>query len=340
MLKSLFYINPNRVKWIDIAKGLVILLVIVGHTVKFDGLTRNLIFSFHMPLFFILSGYTYRPSPNWQKFFSQLRKSLKFLLLPSILISLFVVVVLWGLSNNHDLQTFFTITKRISEAWWWGSGVKVYNHPGIGSVWFLISLFWAKSLVDFFHVILKGRNIWYVYAVLAALGVYLGKHLIWMPQNFDVTLVCMFFFFIGMQWKLYKSNIDKYKVWIIICTIGLYVYCMMKGTYIELATRNYASNILSILLAISGTYIICWLCEYIERISWINNVLLFIGSHTLTIFLVHHVDAFLEPYWRYPSIVNTILYRVSIVLVISFIYLIVKHVIVTYTRRQIGKELY
>ena len=248
--------------------------------------------------------------------------------------------MLWGLSNNHGLQNFLAIMKRLGEAWWWGSGVQVYNHPGIGSVWFLISLFWAKSLMDLFYVIFKGRNIWYVYAALAVLGVYLGKHFIWMPQNFDVTLVCMFFFFIGMQWKLYKKNIDKYKILIIICTLALYVYCMMKGIYIELATRNYASNILSILLAISGTYIVCWLCEHVERVSWVNGILLFIGSHTLTIFLVHHVDSFLELYWRYPSIVSTILFRVSIVLLISFIYLTVKHVILTHIRRQIGKEVY
>lgn len=40
-----------RVKWIDYAKGITMLLVIIGHTIS-DDLIRRMIFSFHMPLFF------------------------------------------------------------------------------------------------------------------------------------------------------------------------------------------------------------------------------------------------------------------------------------------------
>lgn len=40
-----------RVKWIDYAKGITMLLVIIiGHTIS-DDLIRGMIFSFHMPLF-------------------------------------------------------------------------------------------------------------------------------------------------------------------------------------------------------------------------------------------------------------------------------------------------
>lgn len=48
-----------RVKWIDYAKGITMLLVIIGHTIS-DDLIRGMIFSFHMPLFFMLSCVTYR----------------------------------------------------------------------------------------------------------------------------------------------------------------------------------------------------------------------------------------------------------------------------------------
>lgn len=39
-----------RVKWIDYAKGITMLLVIIGHTIS-DDLIWGMIFSFHMPLF-------------------------------------------------------------------------------------------------------------------------------------------------------------------------------------------------------------------------------------------------------------------------------------------------
>lgn len=41
----------QRLDWLDIAKGIAILLVIVGHTVNNPSIIRQVIFSFHMPLF-------------------------------------------------------------------------------------------------------------------------------------------------------------------------------------------------------------------------------------------------------------------------------------------------
>lgn len=48
--------KEERLEYIDIAKGIAILLVVVGHTVRRgdpvnEDIVRGLIFSFHMPLF-------------------------------------------------------------------------------------------------------------------------------------------------------------------------------------------------------------------------------------------------------------------------------------------------
>ena len=74
----------KRIEWIDIAKGMTILLVIVGHTVTNGTVVRDAIFSFHMPLFFILAGYTFREK-DWK---ALLCASVKRLLIPYFLISL------------------------------------------------------------------------------------------------------------------------------------------------------------------------------------------------------------------------------------------------------------
>lgn len=49
----------KRIEWIDVAKAICILLMIAGHTYPVGSKVRNIIFSFHMPLFFILSGYNF-----------------------------------------------------------------------------------------------------------------------------------------------------------------------------------------------------------------------------------------------------------------------------------------
>lgn len=47
----------QRIQWIDSAKGFGILLVVYAHLFEFG---TSLIYLFHMPLFFILSGITFR----------------------------------------------------------------------------------------------------------------------------------------------------------------------------------------------------------------------------------------------------------------------------------------
>ena len=56
----------GRIQWIDIAKGIGIILVIIGH-VSINANINDFIYSFHMPLFFIISGFLYKPKKNFVK---------------------------------------------------------------------------------------------------------------------------------------------------------------------------------------------------------------------------------------------------------------------------------
>ena len=52
----------DRIAWVDVLRGLGIILVVVAHAYV-DPAVRKPIFLFHMPLFFLISGYVFRPSP-------------------------------------------------------------------------------------------------------------------------------------------------------------------------------------------------------------------------------------------------------------------------------------
>lgn len=58
------------------------LLVIVGHTLPYSNLLRNFIFSFHMPAFFFLTGYTARRPDTWQGFARRVKKDFMGLIVP------------------------------------------------------------------------------------------------------------------------------------------------------------------------------------------------------------------------------------------------------------------
>lgn len=114
----------GRVSWVDYAKGIGIILVVLGHVI--DGLnpgmhattnsslilmkTYDLIYGFHMPLFFLLSGLFVEKSLNKDNFFKQ--KALT-IVVPYFLWSLFqgiTNILLSSLTNSKpDWSVIFLI---------------------------------------------------------------------------------------------------------------------------------------------------------------------------------------------------------------------------------------
>ena len=56
-----------REKWIDIARGILIILVVFGHSafIQYYSNWHSIIYWFHMPSFFFLSGYVFKPKENY-----------------------------------------------------------------------------------------------------------------------------------------------------------------------------------------------------------------------------------------------------------------------------------
>ena len=82
--------KSERVEWIDCAKGIGIILVIMGHSICPDTLLYWL-YTFHMPLFFFLSGLTFN-FDKYYEFKSFAINKIKSLLIPYALLSLIYFV--------------------------------------------------------------------------------------------------------------------------------------------------------------------------------------------------------------------------------------------------------
>lgn len=65
--------NNNRDNTFDIIKGIGILLVIIGHLAHGYGVLIPIIYTFHMPLFFIVSGYFYKEKGVKELFYRDFR---------------------------------------------------------------------------------------------------------------------------------------------------------------------------------------------------------------------------------------------------------------------------
>ena len=59
--------DNQRINWIDMAKGYGIIAVFIGHMVQNSALGL-FVYSFHLPLFFFLSGYLFKPEASFVSF--------------------------------------------------------------------------------------------------------------------------------------------------------------------------------------------------------------------------------------------------------------------------------
>ena len=68
--------NNIRIDWIDLTKGIAIFLMVCGHT-SIPLSISNWIWSFHMPLFFIISGILFNATkyPNFNLFIKEKREN-------------------------------------------------------------------------------------------------------------------------------------------------------------------------------------------------------------------------------------------------------------------------
>ena len=302
----------KRIDWLDIAKGIAIICTIIGHIAPFGGNVRNLIFSFHMPLFFILAGYTIKQIP-FEKFCSAILKDFKRLVIPVFIIKgvQFVLEILFCHAEIKNCG------KTILLSILWGNGCGYWKFPGIGVVWFLLALFFAKFLFRLcLNLIDKYRFIFFL--SLAFIFSVFGK-ILWLPQNFDLLFPAMLFMYSGY---IFKNEINEESKVIKVMGIVSFIFwtymAWNKGIYIELATRSYPLSMVSILIALCGSLCIIQFSKSIESLK-ISKSLVFVGKYSLDLLCIHQIDGYFSFLWNFVIFTgNTKLIKINSCLQLIF----------------------
>ena len=294
----------NRIPWVDIAKGIAILATIIGHTFSYGTNGRNLIFSFHMPLFFILTGYTIHTVADWQSFWRGLRKDLRYLILPCL--GFQAVNLIFSILRYGDVSgQFVHMLKQL----YWASAVDHAGHPGIGMLWFLVVLFWAKQMYRLIGLMVKSEFSPVCFFLSACFGKMLSA-ITWLPQSFDLVFVAVLFIWAGSALRQYEQEIRPY--WLILFMVGFvfWMYEVQNGVYIEIGTRSYPDFPLSLVEAVAGSMSIFLLAKAISDIKYCALPLTAIGRNTLIILGVHHLDGWAFPIWGNYGGVSLFLFRI------------------------------
>lgn len=286
-----------RIEWIDILRCIGMFLVVIGHTSSDTdpNSLRYYIYSFHLPLFFIISGMGFYLQTN-NKIYTikeMIVKKINTLIIPYFILSLLSLPI-WILNFKVLSWRESTIPEQLIAILY--SNQVQFNAPS-NALWFLPTLFLTS--IAFFALMKWTKNdekqLTITIVVISAIGyaMSLRTDKFHLPWHLDTVLMGILFFLIGYlfvkHYELIKEFLKDYKHQILWCLIALpiAIFFVHNNARISMHLNMYGSY-LSFLIGVLGFSSIC----IIIAMNLPNfRVLSFIGQNTL-VYLAFHSPIF------------------------------------------------
>ena len=251
-----------RLKWLDIAKGITIILMVIGHTSIPDPFSR-FIFAFHMPLFFIASGWT----TDWNKYnyLEFTKRKFRSIMVPFMVYSVIVLSIQTISMGGVSLQRWL-----------------VYGLQGY-ALWFIPVLFFASILGRFVHIAHSSYFHYSMMIFFVFVGSLLKQIDIYLPWALSSVPFACFFILLGTELKKKQDIINSSRWWIL---FGCFIVTSVISHFwkLDMAWNNILPVIPLITGAIAGTIMIFCLSSYIERYAiHVSKVLTNVGQETFVI---------------------------------------------------------
>lgn len=253
--------DHNRTKWIDATRGIAILITILGHCIGIlENPENRFILSFHMPLFFFLSGLCAKTKGGFAAYFGHKVKTI-----------LFPQIVFGFLECAVDFMR--DPSERV--------GV-VHNFFS----WFLVVLFYVSVLFYWLHKIgfEKNRTIrLVVYAVLMILIVLMDEWKIQTVVHLETVPMAMLFFLLGVCCRSFKADefVCFHEGWILL--IPVVVCCSFWNEPVAMYLNHYGNLLLFFIGAFCGIWIAC----NVGRCMQDNAILIWFGQNSIYCFVLH-----------------------------------------------------
>ena len=288
----------KRITYIDVAKAVALFFVVLGH-LPLKQPVFNFIFSFHMPLFFILSGMTINLD-KYNNIFDYIKKKAKQCLIPYFVFSIIGVIISYFIT---DWKAEITLGE-VLRGFIYRAQPELFH---VGQVWFLVCLFVASIM---FYVvekyIIKNRSKLFsfiTYIILSVIAFNIMKivniqeliklpfeSISRLPFKIDAALMALIFIKIGYITTKYKvidkigkiDNIFYIPLLVILLIINIFMGTRVNG-YVNLCDCIYGSYLNYFIASISGSLVVILIAYKINY----NKILNFYGKNTLVMFAIH-----------------------------------------------------
>ena len=278
----------KRYDWIDWMKALGIYLIVLGH---FYSVGEKFIYIFHVPLFFVISGFLNKKEVDGRVFWRKLWYNLA------------VPMLLMAVLNfcYHCILMAFNGSLAVVDAYWFVRNLAFGMVAGLDTLWFVYTLILLKIIYQFCH---SDKLFYYLTVIMLALAFaynhndFSGYPFFLNEPNaiIDVCTAYPFFAF-GVLMRNYKEILNALNNKVVYiaafaCGLLLVSLCSVYNGYVGLFGCNYGGNILLFLVgAIAGTVMIWALSKLLGSSPKIINIvsrgtIIILGFHKILIDLV------------------------------------------------------
>lgn len=310
--------SKKRETWIDIAKGIGIIAVVAGHTGFYY--FHHYFFWFHMPLFFILSGYLYKPANNMSALISWTKKRTKQLLIPYISFGLLISLLIYIGNGNHSL-----LFSNILDLLYSGQEVEII----FTVFWFILTLYLTQISFAFLKYYFKDKTIMIIILCCYCVAQFIShSSSISLPWNVDVVLISIAYYSIGFYSKdIFLKYINNLYMFIVLF-IGMGIMALadrLGFIYYELdmKAKIYTHPILDIIIPVAIVILVCQISYWISRFS-ISKYFIILGASSLTIMYLHRpLDVFFKHYFGDSVLFSGKLFTITPIIIGLFLSLVI-----------------
>ncbi len=327
--------TENRIYYIDVFRGLGIILMILGH-IDYGNYFNHFIHAFNMPMFFLLSGFLYDAMPKVKGYSFFIRK-IKTLVIPYLIFG-FAHYGYWLLVNWEN-RSFAPLKNLLFR--------NTAGLPIAGALWFLSALFFCES---FYYIIDNGiKNSVLKHCIIIVLSLF-GNCIQYifsrqLPWALGASLVGLGLFHIGkLIHKYEKTKIVAFCLnlspILFIIVGGMVILLIFLNGLVNMRTDSYAIIPLFWINAVTATVLGMNLSKKIVNVrkALVVRYIMNVGKHSIVYVCLNQwvisVVTLLLDNFTLPLILHKIITLMLVMLILEiFVYIICN----TKLKKIIGK---